>query len=937
MAVLFNAFGSAAGNTDSLAWSHTINAGSDRFLVVAVAVLIGDDVTNVSIAGTNLTFLRRDENTDASATEIWYLKEADFPSTGSLTITATIDSMSRVVGGSLAWTGVDQTTPFQTEATEQADASQAMNVSVSTDTGNYVMDAVSISDNETMTVDVSQAEEVNLNSAAVLRLAMSIQSNTGTVEMDWTTSANVDYVSTGLSLAAAGGLSTFNVQKASNLRVKVLDVQVTKASNLRVKVLDNQVTKASNLRVKVLDVQVTKASNLRVKALDQDVQKASNIRVKALDQQVTKASNLKVILIADVQVASNLRVKALGQDVQKASNLRVKQLGVQVTKASNLRVIIISDIQVASNLRVKALGQQVTKASNLRVKALGQQVTKSSNLRVKQQNIQITKASNLKVVILAQQVTKLSNLRIKALNVQVTKSSNLRVIIISDVQKASNLRVKALGQNIQKASNLRVKVFDQQVTKASNLRVIIQSDVQVVSNLRVKALGQQVTKLSNLRVKQQNVQITKASNLRVIIISDVQKASNLRVKVLDNQVTKASNLRVKQQNIQITKSSNLKVVILDQQVTKASNLRVKAIDNQITKLSNLRVKAINNQVLKASNLRVLLIANIQKASNLRVKALAQQITKASNLRVVDFGLGQVIKLSNLRVKVVGQQITLSSNLKVRVPPLFTIQVDDADVDCVRKLMTQAGREAIVVRDDDIVPVFSSGSDFRVYTDFQDIMDIQHIRLTTDIDHSGINFVSGAVIYPKEGRIDLLDVDVPISLPAGTDEVLITYATRDGLDDDSIQLNIDMAKSYLQTELWRTTLDFSGSTTYETMAKWTMCAVASYWSILAMNSSNAIQSGFNYRIAEFEIQTKLWGEGMIAETLLNKYWERATKMINALKIYESHPDAPLYVVRRGDSRVPYNRDVNIFTTMTSMEAVTLKDSKSEFAIIMKIWG
>ena len=63
----------------------------------------------------------------------------------------------------------------------------------------------------------------------------------------------------------------------------------------------------------------------------------------------------------------------------------------------------------------------------------------------------------------------------------------------------------------------------------------------------------------------------------------------------------------------------------------------------------------------------------------------------------------------------------------------------------------------------------------------------------------------------------------------------------------------------------------------------------------MNMSNAIQSGFNYRIAEFEIQTKLWGEGMIAETLLKSYWDRAMQMTKALKIFESNPEAPIYVV------------------------------------------
>lgn len=264
--------------------------------------------------------------------------------------------------------------------------------------------------------------------------------------------------------------------------------------------------------------------------------------------------------------------------------------------------------------------------------------------------------------------------------------------------------------------------------------------------------------------------------------------------------------------------------------------------------------------------------------------------------------------------------------------VITIIDNDDDVSTVRKLMAQAGRAVVKVRSDDILPVFVSGSSYHFYTDFQDVMDIQHIRLVSDLDYSGTNFLSGSVIDPKEGRVDMGQ-----SLPVNTVEIMVTYATRDGLDDETIQLNIDMSKVYLQAELWKQTLDYSGSSTYEELAKWTMLSIATYWSILTINSSNAIQSGYNYRIAEFEIQTKLWGEGMIAETLLNKYWERSMNMVKAMKLFESNPDAPIYVVNRANTKVPYNRDVTIFNTITNVDRVRIYDGRSEYAIIMKIVG
>lgn len=255
--------------------------------------------------------------------------------------------------------------------------------------------------------------------------------------------------------------------------------------------------------------------------------------------------------------------------------------------------------------------------------------------------------------------------------------------------------------------------------------------------------------------------------------------------------------------------------------------------------------------------------------------------------------------------------------------------DTSDVGYVRNLLSQAGRENISVMDDDIVPVFNQ---LTLYTDFSDIFDVAGVWLPDDLDHSGTNYASGATIYPKKGTVVLGQ-----AVPTSYKDVLITYASRDGLRDTEIQFNINIAKDYVQMELWETILDYSGSSVYEGMCKSVMLTISAYFALLAMNNSNAIQSGYNYRIAEFEIQTKLWGEGMIAETLLNKYWERSARMMNALKLFQSKPDVPIYVVDRSNTRIKYNGDVTIFDTMMTMDRVTLKDSKSEYAIIMKIIG
>lgn len=262
--------------------------------------------------------------------------------------------------------------------------------------------------------------------------------------------------------------------------------------------------------------------------------------------------------------------------------------------------------------------------------------------------------------------------------------------------------------------------------------------------------------------------------------------------------------------------------------------------------------------------------------------------------------------------------------------LVTIVSDVSDIGYVRNLLTQAGRQHIKVRDDDLIQVFNYQT---LYVDFPDVVDVAGIWLPDDLNHSGTNYASGATVYPSQGKISL---HPSLSIPNSYREVMITYATSDGLSDQQIQNNVNIAKDYVQMELWET-VDFSGSSTYKVFARTTMLTIGAYFSLLAMNNSNAIQSGYNYRIAEFEIQTKLWGEGMIAETLLNKYWDRSMKMLNALKIFKSRPDVPVYVVDRSNARSKYNGNPSIFNTMMNVDNVTYYDSKSKYAIILKIVG
>jgi len=266
---------------------------------------------------------------------------------------------------------------------------------------------------------------------------------------------------------------------------------------------------------------------------------------------------------------------------------------------------------------------------------------------------------------------------------------------------------------------------------------------------------------------------------------------------------------------------------------------------------------------------------------------------------------------------------------------FDMIEDTTDVGFVRNMLVQAGRFATNVRDNDLYVVFNGLTGATVYTDHQDLIDVAGIWEGSDITNSGTNYISGSTVYPTQGKIELNQV-----LPAGVTEVLVTYAASQGLSDNQIQINLDIAQNFMIGELYADSLNFvSGSTsTYDNMVRYCMLTVASYYSLLAINNSNAIQSGFNYRLGDFEIQTKLWGEGMIAETLLNKYWERSQKMINALKLYQAKPNAPVFVIDRTKTKLPYNRDPLIFNSPNlSFGSSTIYDSQHQYGIIISLTG
>jgi hypothetical protein len=151
MAVAFDAVGPSSAGTNSvgspLTWTHTAS-GSNRAVIVGISqnnnVYVAGEVT-VTYGGTAMTFLgeRPTDDQPSGAAQLFGLVN---PPTGAQTVSAQHSTGTYgFIGGSISFTGVDQTTPFGTAVTAAGDnsgGSTPPTASVSSASGNMVVDVV---------------------------------------------------------------------------------------------------------------------------------------------------------------------------------------------------------------------------------------------------------------------------------------------------------------------------------------------------------------------------------------------------------------------------------------------------------------------------------------------------------------------------------------------------------------------------------------------------------------------------------------------------------------------------------------------------------------------------------------------------------------------------------------------------------------------------
>lgn len=200
----------------SHSWTHTVGSGSNRFLIVSMAIERDNDrVVSASYGGVAMTFLGTQADVNgATRVEVWGLVA---PKTGANTVSISLDGTAAVIGAAISFANVDQTNPISASTFASGDNLATASASVASSTGELVLAALSADDHvDTVTAGSGQAARWNRLNVADVIGAGSTKPGSAITTMSY---------SLGSSQEWAMGL--FSIQP-----VRLPDIQVTLISNI---------------------------------------------------------------------------------------------------------------------------------------------------------------------------------------------------------------------------------------------------------------------------------------------------------------------------------------------------------------------------------------------------------------------------------------------------------------------------------------------------------------------------------------------------------------------------------------------------------------------------------------------------------------------------------------------------------------------------------
>lgn len=164
------------GGVNSITFAHTVNAGSNRILIVGVATEAqsgsggtSQPITGITFNGVALSKIRHEHNLSGSdyvRVELWYLVNPDV-TTANIVVTFTGTSISGTVAMASSYNGVDQTNPINAfNGANAGSGTDAESTTTSTVANCMFVDAVVMgSAGNTMSCDGDQTQRHNAQNA----------------------------------------------------------------------------------------------------------------------------------------------------------------------------------------------------------------------------------------------------------------------------------------------------------------------------------------------------------------------------------------------------------------------------------------------------------------------------------------------------------------------------------------------------------------------------------------------------------------------------------------------------------------------------------------------------------------------------------------------------------------------------------------------------
>jgi hypothetical protein len=182
--------------------------------------------------------------------------------------------------------------------------------------------------------------------------------------------------------------------------------------------------------------------------------------------------------------------------------------------------------------------------------------------------------------------------------------------------------------------------------------------------------------------------------------------------------------------------------------------------------------------------------------------------------------------------------------------------------------------------------------FSVYTRRKGIKQVVAVNRRTDVNKTLNLYIGNGSRIAPEGRFNQstgIITLAPNDNYKDLEPVIYSYVHQEGLTDDMLDTTFSYGRVFIQKHTGSLDIDF----TNQSAGWWGAIKIARISCLLILSTGGVLQSGYNLGIEEFRLETKAWGEGMIAQFLWMQYQKEIQEIlamfgVNSRLIVASRP-------------------------------------------------